>query len=293
MSEQIVKADHYRSYYEVAKKIKNVEERCAFYDALDAYRFDGIIPVNLPLVADIAFTAIKPNLDADMKRKCGGAPVGNTNAKKKVEPIEEQPTVKEETTPEEPVKETETTSEPVKNNSNTIEENKEEQPKTTTETTSKQLKNNLKTTQNNRLNEVVSKKTNNEYEYEDVYDNDNVIAAQVAAGLTPAKKSDIELVESRYLDNYKKLYEQGILSLPEPKIDYACTRKLIKGNLAFYGLDKTLLGLERSVTDGWCLQSGYSLATIMAANCMNKLINDVKLPQKGEPVLDTSEKLWL
>lgn len=78
----ISKAAQYRSYYEVAKKIKNPEARLAFYDALDAYRFDGEEPGELPLEADIAFTAIKANIDADLDRKHAGAPAGNQNARK-------------------------------------------------------------------------------------------------------------------------------------------------------------------------------------------------------------------
>ena len=78
----ISKAAQYRSYYEVAKKIKNPEARLAFYDALDAYRFEGIEPEDLPIEADIAFTAIKANIDADLDRKHAGAPAGNQNARK-------------------------------------------------------------------------------------------------------------------------------------------------------------------------------------------------------------------
>lgn len=80
----ISKAAQYRSYYEVAKKIKNPEARLAFYDALDAYRFDGEEPGELPLEADIAFTAIKANIDADLDRKHAGAPAGNQNARKQL-----------------------------------------------------------------------------------------------------------------------------------------------------------------------------------------------------------------
>ena len=85
----ISKAAQYRSYYEVAKKIKNPEARLAFYDALDAYRFDGVEPEELPIEADIAFTAIKANIDADLDRKHAGAPAGNQNAKKTRNLIEE------------------------------------------------------------------------------------------------------------------------------------------------------------------------------------------------------------
>lgn len=64
MDEQILKAAHYRSFYEAAKKIKNSKARLAFYDALDAYRFEGIEPVNLPYEADLVFTAIRKVVDA-------------------------------------------------------------------------------------------------------------------------------------------------------------------------------------------------------------------------------------
>ena len=82
---EIQKAAQYRSFYETAKKIKDPESRLAFYDALDAYRFEGIEPDNLPFAADLAFTAIKPFIDADVNRKNGGAPKGNSNAKKQPE----------------------------------------------------------------------------------------------------------------------------------------------------------------------------------------------------------------
>lgn len=79
---EISKANRYRSYFEVAQKIKTPEARLAFYEAVDWYTFEGVEPKDLPIEADIAFTAIKANIDADLKRKTGGAPLGNQNAKK-------------------------------------------------------------------------------------------------------------------------------------------------------------------------------------------------------------------
>ena len=79
---EISKANRYRSYFEVAQKITSPEARLAFYEAVDFYTFKGIEPENLPIEADIAFTAIKPNIDADLNRKHAGAPAGNQNAKK-------------------------------------------------------------------------------------------------------------------------------------------------------------------------------------------------------------------
>ena|GEM_PF-3892980 len=82
----ISKAAHYRSWYETAKKIKDPLERVAFYDALDAYRFDGIEPDGLSELVDILWTAVKPSVDADINRRKsgakGGAPKNNANARK-------------------------------------------------------------------------------------------------------------------------------------------------------------------------------------------------------------------
>lgn len=103
---EISKANRYRSYFEVAQKIKTPEARLAFYEAVDWYTFEGVEPKDLPIEADIAFTAIKANIDADLKRKTGGAPLGNQNAKK-------QPTETIKNNPKQPVDLKETNNEDV------------------------------------------------------------------------------------------------------------------------------------------------------------------------------------
>ena len=111
MKEQtITKAAHYRSFYDIAKKIKNPDARLAFYEALDAYRFDGVEMQDLPYEVELVFTAIKPLLDADSDRKNGGAPAGNSNASKK------QPENNGKTTAKQPKTTAETTENNGKNN---------------------------------------------------------------------------------------------------------------------------------------------------------------------------------
>ena len=170
---EIQKAAHYRSFYEVAKKITSTKARLAFYEALDAYRFEGAEPENLPVQADIAFTAIKPILDADIDRKAGGAPAGNSNAKKN---------------------NMETTSKQLKNNMETT----SKQLKNNMETTSKQLKNNPETTKNNPPQEVVLKKTNN--------DNDNDNEKEDDDGNTPPPPPSA-FPQNVYAENLKPLAE--------------------------------------------------------------------------------------
>lgn len=77
----ISKAGHYRSWYDAAKKLADPKERLAFYDALDAYRFDGVEPEGLPPLADLLWTAIKPNVDADLESRLAGASGGRGNRK--------------------------------------------------------------------------------------------------------------------------------------------------------------------------------------------------------------------
>lgn len=78
---EISKGNNYRSYWETAK-LMDKESRAAFLEAIDSYMFDGIVPEDMPLLALVAFTAVKSFIDADVGRKAGGAPAGNQNARK-------------------------------------------------------------------------------------------------------------------------------------------------------------------------------------------------------------------
>lgn len=80
---KVCKVGHYRSWYEVAKKLTNPEEKLAFYEALDAYRFDGVEMENLPPMVDIIMTAIKPSIDADINCRVTGASGGTKKGESK------------------------------------------------------------------------------------------------------------------------------------------------------------------------------------------------------------------
>ena len=165
METEIRKANHYVSFYNTAKRIKDNEARLAFYDALDAYRFEGIMPDfdNMPILAAVAFEACLPNIDADISRKCGGAPKKNQNAKKqKADFIEQEET--EQDCDYGYSDDVESDTEEFSENQNDTENNlyiEENNVKTTTE----KNKNNLKQVhcffENNLTSEVVLEKTNN------------------------------------------------------------------------------------------------------------------------------------
>ena len=68
MEENIKKTVHYESFYRAAQ-LMSPKEQLAFYNALDAYRFDGKLLENLPKAAAIAIILAIPNIDADINRR--------------------------------------------------------------------------------------------------------------------------------------------------------------------------------------------------------------------------------
>lgn len=75
----------YRSFYEVIKKMPS-EEANKLTLAICEYALDNVKPEGLEYPANMAFDLIKPQLDANKRRrdngKKGGAPKGNQNARK-------------------------------------------------------------------------------------------------------------------------------------------------------------------------------------------------------------------
>lgn len=77
------------SFYESMKVLPD-NERLRLYDAICEYSLNGIVPEDLPPIANSFFLLMKPNIDASNKRyrasssngKTGGAPPGNQNARK-------------------------------------------------------------------------------------------------------------------------------------------------------------------------------------------------------------------
>ena len=80
MATGIKKASFYISWYEVSLT-RSDERALAFYKAIFNYYFYDKEPAPEDSIRE-AFLLIKPNIDKDMKNKRGGAPTGNSNARK-------------------------------------------------------------------------------------------------------------------------------------------------------------------------------------------------------------------
>lgn len=83
----------YKSFYEGVKELDSVIQ-CEIYNAIMEYEFNQN-EVELSGVAKAIFALIKPQLEANDKRyengKKGGAPIGNSNAKKQPKTTKKQP----------------------------------------------------------------------------------------------------------------------------------------------------------------------------------------------------------
>ena len=99
----------YRSFMEVIEEIPDEIKKAKAYKVIVEYGLDGIKPKrNEDFIIKVIFKQAKPQIDANLKRykncvkngKKGGAPKGNSNAKKKnnQETTKEQPENNQETT---------------------------------------------------------------------------------------------------------------------------------------------------------------------------------------------------
>lgn len=85
----------YRSFAEAIRKLKSDDERLTIYEAIIDYALDDIEP-DVDNVPDMAFTLIKPQIDANNRKyangKKGGRPKNQTETKPK--PKQNQPKTK-------------------------------------------------------------------------------------------------------------------------------------------------------------------------------------------------------
>ena len=86
-------------------------------------------------------------------------------------------------------------------------------------------------------------------------------------------KNDLEQVEKIYLGNYKTLYEQGIVKLEKPVINWGQSRKLTKDCISKYGLETIKDAVKKSIDNKFVIKTGYVLTTILSAGVLSQLIN--------------------
>ncbi len=93
----IRKLGFYESYWETAKLLDNESQRLRFLEAIFRFGFEGVKPdFSDDKLLECIFVQTKANLLADLRRKHGGAPAGNKNARKTEAKAEEEEPPEEE-----------------------------------------------------------------------------------------------------------------------------------------------------------------------------------------------------
>ena len=93
------------------------------------------------------------------------------------------------------------------------------------------------------------------------------------AGKKPA--GDFRLLYDHYLENHKKLYNQGKLQTEKVSISYKKNTVLLKRLLTEFSVAEISLVLDRAMNDMFCLNTGYALSPILSDSVFSRLLNAI------------------
>ena len=93
------------------------------------------------------------------------------------------------------------------------------------------------------------------------------------AGKKPA--GDFKLLYDHYLENHKKLYNQGKLQTEKVYISYKKNTVLLKRLLTKFSVAEISLVLDRAMNDMFCLNTGYALSPILSDSVFSRLLNAI------------------
>lgn len=86
-------------------------------------------------------------------------------------------------------------------------------------------------------------------------------------------RNDMERVEKVYLQNYRILYDKGVLNFENPVINWTASRKLLKSVIEKYGVDNIIEAVKKSLDNKFCTSNGYVLTTILSSGVLAGLLN--------------------
>ena len=101
------------------------------------------------------------------------------------------------------------------------------------------------------------------------------------AGKKPA--GDFRLLYDHYLENHKKLYNQGKLQTEKVSISYKKNTVLLKRLLTEFSVAEISLVLDRAMNDMFCLNTGYALSPILSDSVFSRLLNAIPAGKNAQP----------
>jgi hypothetical protein len=85
--------------------------------------------------------------------------------------------------------------------------------------------------------------------------------------------NDMEKVEKAYLLNWDTLYSRKRVETPDPIVNWVQTRKQLKTHFEKLKPEQIIQAVNNGLNDEWTLDKGYSLAIMLSASVLNRLIN--------------------
>lgn len=86
-------------------------------------------------------------------------------------------------------------------------------------------------------------------------------------------ENDMERVEKVYLLNWDSLFSQGKVKTENPIVNWTQTRALLKNLFKSLVPEQIIRAVNNGMADDFILKGGYSLATMLSASVLNRLIN--------------------
>ena len=101
----------------------------------------------------------------------------------------------------------------------------------------------------------------------------------------------MERVEKEYLQNWDLLYSQKQVKTPEPIVNWNQTRALLKKHFEKLKPEEIIQAIKNGMKDDFVMNGGYSLAVMLSASVLNKLINAASASAGPPPGLSGKKSL--
>lgn len=77
----------------------------------------------------------------------------------------------------------------------------------------------------------------------------------------------------KYLANYERLHQRGLVANPTPAINYRIISKQLQRAFEIYGYEQVVNAVDSSFNDSWIISIGYPINVILADKMLPKYIN--------------------
>lgn len=85
--------------------------------------------------------------------------------------------------------------------------------------------------------------------------------------------NELEEIEKIYLQNYRRLYEQGVVRTEKPIMNWKQARVLEKKCIEEYGKDLIVQAVDKSLMNDFVVSKGYLLTMILSAGILGQIVN--------------------